>query len=712
MITNDGKSIIGKYLINQAPSYAGYLAVGCGSDPDNYQSVVPTSWSISGSTVTVTFNAHNFVVGESLIINFNDSRVDGIKTVATITANTFTFPANVTIPTVISAVDDANPVTNLATYTTGTTAHNLKVGDLVTTTGFTDGDFNNADFTVISLPTTVTFVIVETGTGTTSTGTLASVKPITIDPNAIIIRNYANKKTLDYEMFRVPIVSRAFNSQTGETQVILTGELPTQDRYLMTEAAIFSSGTNPIASLSDSRSLYSFSEGEGWEKHNVTATAITTFTATSIANVNGVINTGNGNIANLTAFALESTDAMFDSDGHKYTNSKPRLLSNFIVVRGDLSEINTASTTWTAVDQPHIHIQNQRFGFGVNSSTDQLKLAFSVINRNPILTANAAVAPDNAYVMIEFSDSENQTDGILSTTGTVGTVSGTGPYTANITGMSSTNGFYVGQLITATAGTGSFGAGVMTVTSIASNTSINISSTATFTAGTITNILGTAGGVSNNQYARMQVALSSTNFANVNGSRYFVSTKTLGELATSAGFSWESVKLVKVYVEVDAPASLDNTVTYKEATGGGSTKTVRLGLGTQPHKFEIGDFVTVTGVDSTFNGTYVIDDEKHNNASNNYIEYKIISGTTVSNTAATGNVTFSRANYYVLFDGLRFENIADLELNPLYGMTAYTTLNDLDTFANSVSTRVPITKDVNTNTLLEFRLNLELNAEG
>jgi len=33
MITNIGKSIIGKYLLGQAPAYASYLAVGCGPTP-------------------------------------------------------------------------------------------------------------------------------------------------------------------------------------------------------------------------------------------------------------------------------------------------------------------------------------------------------------------------------------------------------------------------------------------------------------------------------------------------------------------------------------------------------------------------------------------------------------------------------------------------------------------------------------------------------
>lgn len=81
--------------------------------------------------------------------------------------------------------------------------------------------------------------------------------------------------------------------------------------------------------------------------------------------------------------------------------------------------------------------------------------------------------------------------GVVSTTGTIGTVSGAGPYTATITGMSATSGLVVGSVITATAGTGTFGSGVMTVASIVSNTSITVSSTLTFTAGTVTNITNT-----------------------------------------------------------------------------------------------------------------------------------------------------------------------------------------------------------------------------
>jgi hypothetical protein len=83
-------------------------------------------------------------------------------------------------------------------------------------------------------------------------------------------------------------------------------------------------------------------------------------------------------------------------------------------------------------------------------------------------------------------------DTIISTTGTVGSISGAGPWTATISGMSTTAGLTVGDTITATAGTGSLGggAGVYTVLTIPGNTSITFRATGgtTPTAGTVTNV--------------------------------------------------------------------------------------------------------------------------------------------------------------------------------------------------------------------------------
>lgn len=80
---------------------------------------------------------------------------------------------------------------------------------------------------------------------------------------------------------------------------------------------------------------------------------------------------------------------------------------------------------------------------------------------------------------------------IISTTGTVGSITGTGPWTATITGMTTTDGLEVGDEITATSGTGSLeNGGVYIVASIPGSTSITFTATGGTipTAGTITNV--------------------------------------------------------------------------------------------------------------------------------------------------------------------------------------------------------------------------------
>jgi hypothetical protein len=94
-------------------------------------------------------------------------------------------------------------------------------------------------------------------------------------------------------------------------------------------------------------------------------------------------------------------------------------------------------------------------------------------------------------------------DAIVSTTGTVvnGTVVGTGPWTAQLSNMTSVVGLSIGDKISANAGTGSLGSGgVYTVASIVSPTSITFTATGGTipTIGTVTNVGLTDQTVQNN----------------------------------------------------------------------------------------------------------------------------------------------------------------------------------------------------------------------
>jgi hypothetical protein len=91
---------------------------------------------------------------------------------------------------------------------------------------------------------------------------------------------------------------------------------------------------------------------------------------------------------------------------------------------------------------------------------------------------------------------------LISTTGTIASVTGTGPWSVTVTGMTDVTGLVLGDTVTATDGTGSLGTGgVATVAGIVSSSSIVITVTGGGlpTAGTITNITRTvASTVQNN----------------------------------------------------------------------------------------------------------------------------------------------------------------------------------------------------------------------
>jgi len=86
-------------------------------------------------------------------------------------------------------------------------------------------------------------------------------------------------------------------------------------------------------------------------------------------------------------------------------------------------------------------------------------------------------------------------DELISATGSVNPISGTGPWTISITGMTSVNGLSIGSNITALAGTGSLGTGFTSavVTELTNATSIKVLVTGGTSpqGGTITNISAT-----------------------------------------------------------------------------------------------------------------------------------------------------------------------------------------------------------------------------
>ena len=226
-------------------------------------------------------------------------------------------------------------------------------------------------------------------------------KPIASSSTASV--DYSEKESLDFEMFRVPISSRGYvSTDSNNTELVLTAELPTEERYEITEIGIYSAGANPSAGANDSRVLYSFSSGENWELHEAEV-------AEGIIQEFGALDTNGDNIIRDDignrgiAFITNADNALFASSFRLARSERSRFLNSMTVLRGDLSPISKTGTL--LVPDPgarHIHLTGTQVGLDRNSPNDEIRLALSVISKD----GNNAVNPDTVRVVVEFASDD------------------------------------------------------------------------------------------------------------------------------------------------------------------------------------------------------------------------------------------------------------------------------------------------------------------
>lgn len=209
---------------------------------------------------------------------------------------------------------------------------------------------------------------------------------------------YADKEQLDFEMFRVPVISKGYVNDSGQDKVVLTAELPTQERYEITEIGVYSAAANPSAISYDSRMVYSFSSTEGWELHSDSISAI----PSKLASLGD----------NTTPYNIIQTDKAFFSNADNKTlqNSTrieryeiPRYLNSTLIVSGDMSDLPYANQRISGESGDHVHITGINANYNKNSPLDQFRLAFSVLSRE----ANSTTIPDSVRVLLEFTSADN-----------------------------------------------------------------------------------------------------------------------------------------------------------------------------------------------------------------------------------------------------------------------------------------------------------------
>jgi hypothetical protein len=167
-----------------------------------------------------------------------------------------------------------------------------------------------------------------------------------LDPNDSMPEDIEFKNRLDFEMIRVPISSKGFVEEDGVTKISFIAQLPTENRFEITEVGLWSAASNSLARGFDSRMIFDFQES--WQAHD---SAVDPIPLIENLGSSGTIEDGGRNI-----FLVDSGNSLLEEAERVARKEGPRFLNTSIFMRGDSSniesddfDISTASATTSLI---------------------------------------------------------------------------------------------------------------------------------------------------------------------------------------------------------------------------------------------------------------------------------------------------------------------------------------------------------------------------
>lgn len=211
-----------------------------------------------------------------------------------------------------------------------------------------------------------------------------------------------NKKTLEFESFRVPILAKGFVKENGIEKIVFKAEMPTDQRYKITEVGFFPAANNSLAGSFDSKNLSTFIPTEVWVLKSTSASAVPTI---PFINSDDVLSSNDKDITiNDIAAFIDCNAAIFDDVVRKNRNETPRFYNRSLMVTGDSSFIDSTYTIST--QNSHVENANLAFNFGQNLPDDEIRLAVALINVN----RDDNSTPSAVRVVLEFVNNQPSTN--------------------------------------------------------------------------------------------------------------------------------------------------------------------------------------------------------------------------------------------------------------------------------------------------------------
>ena len=209
---------------------------------------------------------------------------------------------------------------------------------------------------------------------------------------------YAAKTALDFEMFRVPITSRGFIEEDGQTKLVFSAEVPTTNRYEITEIGIYSAGSNPSAVGYDSRTLYAFTREEPWKYDEQVL-----YTQDSPLDKGLTSNDLHPDYQQKPVIQTNATNKIFANLGRQERSEQARYLNNMIMLASNFSNLSGSTLAGVSLANKEKISLSTKIDLSQNSPLDELRLALSVVD----VDSDADVAPNRVRVVAEFTTIDN-----------------------------------------------------------------------------------------------------------------------------------------------------------------------------------------------------------------------------------------------------------------------------------------------------------------
>ena len=218
----------------------------------------------------------------------------------------------------------------------------------------------------------------------------------------------ASVQSLEFEVARVPILSKGLLKEGDQEKIVFKAELPIEQRYQITELGVYPAASNAVAGNFDSRILSTFSNSEPWAYSNNQDDSgrVDYIGPLRIdAAVAGDIETLLGDYILEDFVFINSNSPIFEYSERINRGEPPRYLNKSLLVSGSTSVVTGVSASSSVINtssSASYYIENNsiNLNLGKNLPTDQIKLALSVIS-----TARLGVnsfAPDNVKIRLEF----------------------------------------------------------------------------------------------------------------------------------------------------------------------------------------------------------------------------------------------------------------------------------------------------------------------